>query len=109
MSQQQNGKTPLPGTETFIVLHEVMGVDLSNIHPYLKVAAGLFTSAAALFGAKFQQCWYEKETGFLVCEWRARDCDSIRKVLSAAHIPYSTIHAMVKYSPDELEAMLPED
>lgn len=92
---------------TFLVMHQLMGLELSNLHPYHLDAANTLTWAVEASGAQFQQCWYDAENGLLVCEWKAEEPECIRKVLKSIDFPVESIHPVTRFSPQELLAQLP--
>lgn len=95
--------------QTFLVVHQLMGIELSNVHPYYLEAADTLTRAAEASGAQFQQCWYDSEDGLLVCEWKAEEAECIRTALKSIDFPLESIHAVTRFSAEDLMGFLPTE
>ena len=94
---------------TFLVMHQLMGIELTNVHSYYIEVADTLTRAVEASGAQFQQCWYDSENGLLVCEWRAEEAECIRKVLKSIDFPVESIHEVTRFSAQDLIAQLPSE
>ena len=92
--------------DTFLVIHQLLGIDLTNVDPYYIVAAQAAGEAADQHGAAFRQCWYDEADGLLVCEWEASSEDAVRETLKAGNIPMESIHRVQHFSMDAVRSIL---
>lgn len=95
--------------QTFLVTHQLMGIDLENVHPFYLNTAATLESAVKEVGAEFRQCWYDSDSGFLVCEWRAECADDIRAALGSVGFPIESVHPVTRFSVDDMLGRLPEE
>jgi hypothetical protein len=95
--------------QTFLVMHQLLGIDLMNVRPFFPNTAGTLAKALKNTSAEFRQCWYDSESGFLVCEWHAGCAEDIRAVLELASLPVESIHPVTGFSLEDMLGYLPAE
>lgn len=95
--------------QTFLVTHQLLGIDLENVHPFYAKTAATLESVVNGVGAEFRQCWYDSDSGFLVCEWNAECAEDVKASLESVGLPVESIYPVTRFSADDMLACLPAE